>query len=78
MVNREIRCYPVRSPLGFGGVILHYRQFRLLRLSSKRFRLSNPFLQFCNVLVGRGGEAYIKKGKIRNQGEIQRTKCEKQ
>ena len=78
MVNGEIQCYPVRSLLGFGGVILHYRQFRLLRLSSKRFRLSNPFLQFFNVLVGKGGEAYIKKGKIRNQGESQRTECKKQ
>ena len=68
----------MRSLMGFGGVILHYSQFRLLRLGNMRFRLSNPFLQFCNGPVERGSEAYITKGKVRNQGEIQRTKCKKQ
>ena len=63
----------MRSLLGFRGVILEYNQFRLLGLSSKMFRLSNPFLQFCNGPVGRGGEAYITKGKVINQGESQRT-----
>ena len=67
----------MRSPLGFGGVILHYSQFKLLKLSSMRFRLFNPFLQFCNGPVGRGSEAYIMKGKVRNQGENQRTECKK-
>ena len=47
------------SPLEFRGGIFHYNQFRLLGLSSKRLRLSNPFLQFCNGLAGKGSEAYI-------------------
>ena len=68
----------MRTPLGFGGVILHFKQFILLGLSSKRFRLPNPFLQFCNGLAKRGSETYITKGKVRNQGESQRTECKKQ
>ena len=63
----------MRSSIGFGGVFLHYNQFRLLRLIIMRFRLSNPFLQFYNGPVGKGGEAYLTKGKVRNQGESQRT-----
>ena len=41
----------MRSPLGFGGVILHYNQFRLLRLSSKRLGLPNPFINFSISLL---------------------------
>ena len=67
----------MRSLLGFGGVTVHYNQFRLLGLNSRRFRLSNPFLQFYNGLVGIGGEAYIAKGKVGNQGESQSTECKK-
>ena len=52
------------SLLEFKGGILYYNQFRLLRLSSWRLRLSNPFLQFCNRPVGRGSEAYIRKTKL--------------
>ena len=68
----------MRSLLGFGGVILHYNQFRLLGLSGKGLRMPNSFLEFWNGPVGRGSEAYITKGKVRNQGESQRTKCKKQ
>ena len=63
----------MRSLFGFGGIILHYSQFRLFGLSSKRFRLSNPFLQFCNGSAGRGSEDYITKGKVRNPSESQRS-----
>ena len=70
----------MRFPLGFGGVILHYNHFRYLGLNRMRFRLSNPFLQFCNGPTGRGSGSgvYITKGKVRNQGGIQRTECKKQ
>ena len=54
----------MKSPLGFRGGILHYSQFRLLRLSSKRLRLPNPFFQFRNRPFGGGSEAYIRKTKL--------------
>ena len=54
----------MRSLLEFGEGILHYNQFRLLGLSSRRLRLSNPFLQFCNGPAGRGSKAYIRKRKL--------------
>ena len=54
----------MRYLLEFGKGILHYNQFILLGLSSRRLRLSNPFLQFCNVPAGRGSKAYIRKTKL--------------
>ena len=66
----------MRSPLGFRGGILHYNQFRLL--SSKRLRLLNPFLQFCDGPITRGSKTYITQGKVRDQGENQRTECREQ
>ena len=66
----------MRSLFGVRRGILHYNQFRLL--SSLRLRLSNPFLQFFNGLIGRGNKTYITQGKVRDQGESQRTECKKQ
>ena len=66
----------MRSPLGFGGGILHYNQFRLL--SNRKLILPNPFLQFCNRLAGRESKTYITQGKVRDQGERQRTECKNQ
>ena len=63
----------MRSPLEFGIGNLYYSQFR-----SRRLRLPNPFLQFCNGLARRGSKTCISQGKVRGRGESQRTGCKKQ
>ena len=68
----------MRSPLGFGGGILHYSQFRWLRLSNKRLRLPNSFLQFCTGLTGRGSEAYTRKTKLELKVKVKELNARKQ
>ena len=63
----------MRSSLGFGGGFLRYSQFRLF--TSKRFRLHNPFLQFFNGPSRKGSKTYITQGKVRDEGESQKTEC---